>query len=134
MLIANLNYESPQLSSEYRCHPAQLQPRCCNHTRQRPHLARDPVRTQLSEPERRRDLPEESDDVDVLDPALGVGVVLAPQPDELVEVVGAEDGPVTGQVVEVVHDDGHEEVEDEEGAAGLFLSHVVRFHGRNFDT
>ena len=27
----------------------------------------------------------------------------------------AQDRPVSGQVVEVVHDDGHEEVEDEEG-------------------
>ena len=52
----------------------------------------------------------------MLDPALGVGVVLAPQPDKLVEMVGSEDGPVPGQVVKVVHDDGNEEVEDEEGA------------------
>ena len=51
----------------------------------------------------------------MLDPALGVGVVLAPQPDKLVEMVGSEDGPVPGQVVKVVHDDGHEQVEDEEG-------------------
>ena len=47
---------------------------------------------------------------------LGVRVVLGPQPHELVEVVGAEDGPVAGEVVEVVHDDGHEQVEHEEGA------------------
>ena len=47
---------------------------------------------------------------------LGVWVVLGPQPHELVEVVGAEDGPVAGEVVEVVHDDGHEQVEDEEAA------------------
>ena len=31
-------------------------------------------------------------------------------------MVGAEDGPVAGEVVEVVHDDGHEQVEDEEAA------------------
>ena len=85
--------------------------------RRRPHLACDPVRAELSESEGRRDLPEEGDDVDVLDPSLGVGVVLAPEAHELVEVVGAEDGPVAGQVVKVVHDDGHEEVEDEERAA-----------------
>ena len=52
----------------------------------------------------------------MLDPALGVGVVLAPQPDKLVEMVGSEDGPVPGQVVKVVHDDGNKQVEDEEGA------------------
>jgi hypothetical protein len=37
-------------------------------------------------------------------------------PNKLVEMVGAQDGPVPGEVIEVVHDDGDEEVEDEEGA------------------
>ncbi len=58
------------------------------------HLASDSVRTELSESERRRDLPEQGDDVDVLDPALGVGVVLGPEADELVQVVRAKDGPI----------------------------------------
>ena len=49
-------------------------------------------------------------------PYLGVGVVLGPESDELPQVVEPEDGPVPGQVVEVVHDDGHEEVQHEEGA------------------
>ena len=80
------------------------------------YLASHSVGAEFAEPERRRDLPEEGDDVDVLDPALGVGVVLAPQPDKLVEMVGSEDGPVPGQVVKVVHDDGNKQVEDEEGA------------------
>ena len=31
-------------------------------------------------------------------------------------MVGAEDGGVPGEVVKVVHDDGHEEVEHDEGA------------------
>ena len=37
-------------------------------------------------------------------------------PDKLVEMVGAQDGPIPGEVIEVVHDDGDEQVEDEEGA------------------
>ena len=72
--------------------------------------------TQLAKPERRRDLPQQSHHVHVLDPTLGVRVVLRPERDELPQVVGAQDGPVPRQVVEVVHDDGHEEVEDKEGA------------------
>ena len=44
------------------------------------------------------------------------GVKLCPGGDELSQVVGAEDGGVPGEVVEVVHDDGHEEVEHEEAA------------------
>ena len=31
-------------------------------------------------------------------------------------MVGAQDGGVPGQVVEVVHDDGHEQVEHDEAA------------------
>ena len=41
----------------------------------------------------------------------GAGVVLGPDPDELVQVVSAQDGRVSRQVVEVVHDDGHEQVQ-----------------------
>ena len=52
----------------------------------------------------------------MLDPPLRVGIVLAPQPDKLVQMVGAQDGPIPGQVVKVVHDDGDEQVENEEGA------------------
>ena len=44
------------------------------------------------------------------------GVEVRPCGDELAQVVGAEDGGVAGEVVEVVHDDGHEEVEHDETA------------------
>ena len=43
-------------------------------------------------------------------------VVFGPDADELIEVVGAEDGGVPRQVVKVVHDDGDEEIEHDEGA------------------
>ena len=48
------------------------------------HLAGDTMGTELSEAEWRRDLPEEGDDVDMLDPPLGIRVVLGPQPDKLI--------------------------------------------------
>ena len=44
------------------------------------------------------------------------GVEVRPCGDELAQVVGAEDGGVAGEVVEVVHDDGHEEVDHDEAA------------------
>ena len=44
------------------------------------------------------------------------GVEVRPCGDELAEVVGAEDGGVPRQVVEVVHDHRHEQVEHDEGA------------------
>ncbi len=43
-------------------------------------------------------------------------------PDVLVEVVGAENGGVTRQVVEVVHDDRHKQVQHQEaGTTHQFL-------------
>ena len=60
------------------------------------------------------DLPEEGEHVHVLDPPLAVRVVLRPGGDKLVEVVRAQDRPVARQVVKVVHDHGHKQVEDEE--------------------
>ena len=44
------------------------------------------------------------------------GVEFCPGGYELPQVVGAEDGGVPGQVVEVVHDDGHEQVDHDEAA------------------
>jgi hypothetical protein len=44
------------------------------------------------------------------------GVELGPGRDELAQVVGPEDGGVTGQVVKVVHDDRHKEVQHDEAA------------------
>ena len=52
----------------------------------------------------------------MLDSAFGVGVVLAPQTNELVEVMRSQNGPVARQVVKVVHDNGHEEIDDQERA------------------
>ena len=52
----------------------------------------------------------------MFDEALGVRVVLGPEVNKLPEMVGPEDGPVPREVVEVVHDDGNEEVEHKEGA------------------
>lgn len=44
--------------------------------------------------------------------SLGLRVVLCPDGLELVQVVRAQDGPVSREVVEVVHDHSHEEVDD----------------------
>ena len=43
-------------------------------------------------------------------------VVLAPSGDELREMVRAQDGGVSGQVVEAVRDHGHHDVQHDEGA------------------
>ncbi len=43
---------------------------------------------------------------------LRFGVVFGPSGDEFVQVMRTEDGPITSEVVEVVHNDGHEEVNE----------------------
>ncbi len=44
------------------------------------------------------------------------GVKLGPGGDELAQVMRSEDGGVPCQVIEVVHDDGHEQIEHDEAA------------------
>lgn len=46
-----------------------------------------------------------------MDFARGAGVVLRPDSNEFVQVMRSQDAWVPGQIVEVVHDDGHEKVE-----------------------
>lgn len=43
---------------------------------------------------------------------LGIGIVLGPQANKLVQVVRPENRPISRQVVEVVHDNGDEEIDD----------------------
>ncbi len=42
------------------------------------------------------------------------GIIFWPRGDELSQVMGTQNGRVSGQVVEVVHDDGDEQVEHDE--------------------
>ena len=74
------------------------------------------MRAELSKAQGRRNLTQQSDHVNVFDASFGIRIVFTPQPDKLVEMVGAQNGPIPGQVVKVVHDDGDEQVEDEEWA------------------
>lgn len=43
---------------------------------------------------------------------LSLWVVFSPDPLELVKMMWPQDRPVTRQVVKVVHDDGHKQVDD----------------------
>ena len=61
-------------------------------------------------------LSEEGQQVRVVDEPLPGGVVLAPGRHEFGEVVGAQDRGVSGQVVETVRNDGHHDVQHDEGA------------------
>ena len=47
---------------------------------------------------------------------LGAWVVLRPNSDKLVQVMSSQNGGIACQVIEVVHDDSHEQVEHKEGA------------------
>ena len=69
----------------------------------------------MSENERRHK-PKKSDHINMLDEPLSVGIVFAPQMNKLGKMVRTKDRPIPCEVVKVVHDDGNEEVEDEEGA------------------
>lgn len=71
---------------------------------------------EFAESQRGTDFPEQRYHVQVFDPSLGIRIVFAPQADELVQMMRTQNTPVPGQVIEVVHNDGHEQVDDEERA------------------
>lgn len=96
------------------------------------------MRTELAEAERRRDTSQEIDYFQVLYASsarevrggrmhwgalstgagergvrlLRFGIVFGPETNEFVEMVRPEDGPIASQVVEVVHDDSHEQIDN----------------------
>lgn len=43
---------------------------------------------------------------------LGFRIEISPKSHEFVEMVGAQDRPISGEIVEVIHDDGNEQIND----------------------
>lgn len=43
---------------------------------------------------------------------LGSWIIFRPDPLELIEVVGTQNGPVPSEIVKIVHDDSNKEVND----------------------
>lgn len=76
-------------------------------------LVGQPIRTLVAEAQRRIHVLQHVVHLGVVDLTRGVGIVLGPYPDELVEMMGAENRRVSRQVIEVVHDDGDEKIEHE---------------------
>lgn len=79
----------------------------------------DSMRAEFTESQGRRYLPEKSDHVQVLDTTLRVGIVLGPETDKFVQVMGAEDRPISRQVIEIVHDHSDEEIDNLNGTGNL---------------
>lgn len=79
-------------------------------------LVREPIRALVAKPQRRVHILQHVVHLRVVDLAGGVRIVLGPDPHELVEMMRAQDRRVPGEVIEVVHDDGDEEIQHEERA------------------
>lgn len=77
-------------------------------------LTRHSVWTQLSKSQGRLDTSEQSDHIKVFYPSLCLGVIFRPYSFEFVQVVRPQNRPVPRQIVKIVHDDSHEEVDDQE--------------------
>lgn len=56
----------------------------------------------------------------------GSRIIVCPDPDILVEVVGSQDGRVPSQVVKVIHDHGHEQIQHLNG-------HILHWYYDNGD-
>ena len=59
----------------------------------------------------------------MFNPAFCVRIILAPKSHKLVQMVRAQNRPIPGQVVEIVHDDGDEQVKNQEGT---YLKKIVK--------
>ena len=79
------------------------------------YLASNTVRAQFTKTKWRRYFPQESYNVHMLDETLGIWIIFRPEMDKFSQMMRAKDGPITGEVVKVVHDDGNEQVENQEG-------------------
>lgn len=75
-------------------------------------LAGHAMRTEFAEAQRRRYFTQQCDHIQMLDASLGIRIVFAPQAYELIQMMWAQDGPIPSQVVEIIHNDGHKQIDD----------------------
>ena len=59
--------------------------------------------------------------IHVLDAASSLGIILGPDPHVLVQMMWAENRPITCQIVKVIHDDSDEQVNDLKGKKETLL-------------
>lgn len=77
-------------------------------------LVGEPIRALITKPQRRVHVLEHFVHLPVMDLAGRVRIVFRPDANELVQVVSTQDRRVSRKVIEIVHDDGDEEVQHEE--------------------
>lgn len=101
---------------EQRCSEVHLAVTVHRHIHPDELLVREPVRALVAKPQRRVHVLQHVVHLRVVDLAGGVRIVLGPDPHELVEMMRAQDRRVPREVIEIVHDDGDEEIQHEERA------------------
>lgn len=78
------------------------------------------MRTKFAKTEGWRYFTEECHDIEMFNATLCIGIVLTPKTNEFVEMMGAQNGPITRQIIKVIHDDSNKQVYDlEKGKWGL---------------
>ena len=51
----------------------------------------------------------------MFDKTFSIWVIFRPKVDKLGQMMRSQNGPITSEIVKVIHDDGNEQVEDQEG-------------------
>lgn len=101
---------------EQRCSEVHLAVTVHRHIHPDELLVGEPVRTLVTKPQRWVHILQHVVHLRIVDLAGGVRIILGPDPHELVEMMRAQDRRVPRKVIEVVHDDGDEEIQHEERA------------------
>ena len=71
------------------------------------YLAGHTMRTERAKSQRWINLPQQRHHVQMLDPTPRIWIVLTPQPDELIQMMRPQNGPIPCQIIKIVHDDRH---------------------------
>lgn len=70
----------------------------------------------------------------VPDYSLGFRVVFRPDPLELIQVMGPKNGPITGKIVEVIHDDSYEKVDDLKKETNIAFYNTIFHYSGSFES
>ena len=90
------------------------------------YLASHTVRAEFAKTKGRWNFAKQSDNINMFNPAFCVRIILAPKTHKLVQMVRAQNRPIPGQVVKIVHDDGDEQVKNQEGT---YLKKLSKHNG-----
>jgi len=76
------------------------------------YLTSNTVGTKLAKTKRWRYLPQQRYNIQMLDASFSIRIIFTPQSNKFIQMMGPQNGPISCQIIKVIHDHSNKQVND----------------------